>query len=83
MASVSAREAREEFADLLNRAAYARERVVITRNGRPIAAVISTADLKLLEALEDAADAETLRAARQADDGERVSWREVKARHEA
>lgn len=81
MSSVSAREAREEFSDLLNRAAYARDRIVITRNGKSVAAIISTADLELLEALEDAADLEALRQAREQDDGERVAWEDVKAKH--
>jgi prevent-host-death family protein len=81
MSTIAAREAREEFADLLNRAAYAHERVIITRNGRPVAALISTADLELLEALEDAADRAAMREGREADDGERIPWEQVKARH--
>lgn len=53
---VSVTEAREELAELVNRAAYGRERVRLTRRGRPVAALISAEDLELLELLEDAAD---------------------------
>lgn len=81
MSTVSAREAREEFSDLLNRASYARERVVITRNGRPVAALISMEDLELLRVLEDASDQAALREARAEDDGERVPWESVNAQH--
>ena len=49
-------EAREHLADLVNRAAYRRERIALGRRGRKIAAIVSAEDLELLEALEDAAD---------------------------
>ena len=56
-------EARQDFADLINRVGYGGERVELTRHGRPVAALISAEDLALLESLEDAAD---LRAIAQA-----------------
>jgi prevent-host-death family protein len=49
-------EAREDLAELVNRAGYGGERVQLTRHGRPVAAIISAEDLALLESLEDAAD---------------------------
>ena len=49
-------EAREQLADLVNRAAYRRERIALGRRGKKIAAIVSAEDLDLLEALEDAAD---------------------------
>lgn len=77
---VSAKEAREKFADLVNRTAYSKERVVVTRNDRPMAAVVSIEDLELLELLEDYVDLadarEALAEARC--DGTR-SWEDVKA----
>ena len=48
-------QARAELADLINRVVYGAERVVVTRHGKPLAALVSAADLALLEAL-DAAD---------------------------
>jgi prevent-host-death family protein len=50
--SVPVTQARAEFAELINRAAYAQERTVITRHGRPIAALVSAADLDRVVALD-------------------------------
>jgi prevent-host-death family protein len=61
----------------LNRAAYGRERIIVSSHGKPKAAVISIEDLRLLEDLEDA------QAAREAlaeyESGETVPWEQVKA----
>jgi prevent-host-death family protein len=54
MMSIS--EARRQLAELVNRAAYRRERIALGRRGRKVAAIVSAEDLDLLEALEDAAD---------------------------
>ena len=51
--SVIAPGPRASFSDIINRACYAHERTVITSNGREVAAVVSTDDLKLLEAILD------------------------------
>src|SRR6266849_3750370 len=42
-------QARAEFADLVNRVVFGGERVVLTRHGKPIAALVSAADLDRLE----------------------------------
>ena len=49
-------QAREELAELVNLVHYGNERVVLLRRGRPVAALVSADDLRLLERLEDAAD---------------------------
>lgn len=41
-------EARENFAELINQAAYGQNRVVLTRRGKPLAAVVSIQDLEAL-----------------------------------
>jgi prevent-host-death family protein len=41
-------EAREQLADLVNRAAYRRERITLGRHGKKIAAIVSAEDLELL-----------------------------------
>jgi prevent-host-death family protein len=61
MATLDAAEARDKFADTINRAAYGKERVIVKRRGKPIAAVIPIQDLELLEQLEDAIDLEEAR----------------------
>ncbi|MFI7102188.1 type II toxin-antitoxin system Phd/YefM family antitoxin [Streptomyces sp. NPDC050161] len=42
-------QARAELADLINRVVYGGERVVVTRHGKPLVALVSAADLQLLE----------------------------------
>jgi prevent-host-death family protein len=56
MATVSTVLARNEFSTVLNRAAFGKERVILARRGRAIAAVVPMEDVKLLRALEDRAD---------------------------
>ncbi|MFJ8667434.1 type II toxin-antitoxin system Phd/YefM family antitoxin [Streptomyces sp. NPDC093600] len=46
-------QARAELADLINRVVYGGERVVVTRHGKPLVALVSAADLERLEADED------------------------------
>ncbi|MFE5483092.1 type II toxin-antitoxin system Phd/YefM family antitoxin [Streptomyces sp. NPDC056527] len=49
-------QARAELADLINRVVYGDERVVVTRHGKPLVALVSAADLEKLEAAQDAAE---------------------------
>lgn len=42
-------QARAELADLINRVVYGGERVVVTRHGKPLVALVSAADLQRLE----------------------------------
>ncbi|MGW8761352.1 type II toxin-antitoxin system Phd/YefM family antitoxin [Streptomyces sp. NPDC055815] len=49
-------QARAELADLINRVVYGGERVVVTRHGKPLVALVSAADLEELEAAEKPAD---------------------------
>lgn len=65
MSRVSVTEAKRSFSELLNRAAYGQERIVVTSHSKPKAAVISIEDLRRLEELEEAlAAAEALEAER-------------------
>jgi prevent-host-death family protein len=56
MDSMNATEARENLADVLNRVAYAKDRVRITRRGKDVAAVVPIEDLELIERLENEID---------------------------
>ena len=51
-------DAREKLAEVLNRVAYGKDRVRITRRGKEIAAVVPIEDLELIERLEDQIDLE-------------------------
>ncbi|MFF9153803.1 type II toxin-antitoxin system Phd/YefM family antitoxin [Streptomyces sp. NPDC014846] len=46
-------QARAELADLINRVVYGGERVVVTRHGKPLVALVSAADLNRLAALDE------------------------------
>lgn len=46
-------QARAELSDLVNRVAYGGERVVLSRHGRAVAAIVSAADLERLAALDE------------------------------
>jgi prevent-host-death family protein len=58
---VASSTARSEFADLINRAAYSGERVIVHRRKKPLAALVPLSDLELLEQLEDRIDLEDAR----------------------
>jgi prevent-host-death family protein len=47
-------QARAELAELINRVVYGGERVVVTRHGKPLVALVSAADLERLAALDAA-----------------------------
>ena len=56
METLNTSDARERLAEVLNRVAFAKDRVRITRRGREIAAVVPIEDLELIERLEDMID---------------------------
>ncbi|MET9518161.1 type II toxin-antitoxin system Phd/YefM family antitoxin [Streptomyces sp. NPDC002994] len=49
-------QARAELAELINRVVYGGERVVVTRHGKPLVALVSAADLARLEGEQEAAE---------------------------
>jgi prevent-host-death family protein len=51
MTRLNVSKAREEFPDIVNRAAYASERTIVSRRGKDLAALIPMEDLRLLERL--------------------------------
>ena len=72
-------DARKDFASITNRVAFGKERVILTRHGRQVVAVIPASDLKLLEALEEQIDLTEARAALAASKGKRIGLNELKA----
>jgi prevent-host-death family protein len=80
--SLSCAEAQAHFDDLLKRAAKHKERVVLTRRGKPVAALVPIEDLSFLEAIEDQLDAEEFQRAKEEFErsGEpSIPWEKVKA----
>ena len=76
---VSAVQVRKRLAEVIDRAAFGKERVILARRGKAVAAIVSLEDVELLEALEDQIDLENARAALiEAEKEGTVSWEEFK-----
>jgi prevent-host-death family protein len=82
MAQMAASAAREEFAEVLNRVAYGKERIVLYRHGKPLVAMIPVEDLQLLERLieeeEDRIDVEEAQRILVDPTEEEIPWEQVK-----
>ena len=78
MGQVNTVNARAQFSEIINRAAFVKERVTLTRRGKEIVVVLPIEDVKLLEALEDKIDLEEPRAAlAEAKKKGTVSWEKI------
>jgi len=78
--TISTVKAREQLSTVINRAAFGKERVVLTRRGKEVAAVVPIEDVKLLEELEDRIDLEEARAAlTEAKSKGTIPWEKIKA----
>jgi prevent-host-death family protein len=71
--------ARQNFTDLVNRAAYGKERIIIGRRDEDLAVLVPIEDAQLLERLEDEIDLREARLAEK-EPGPNISLAEVKRR---
>jgi prevent-host-death family protein len=77
---VSVSEARETFADIVNRVAYRNERVLVTRRGKPIAAIIPMEQVEFLERAEDEYDLRMAdEALKELEHTPAIHWEQVEA----
>ena len=77
--AVSVADARSDLADLLNRVAYGKERLVITRHGRELAALVPIEDLQLVNRLRRfVARKDVARALAELDAGKAPSWEQIR-----
>lgn len=81
---IKSEEARNRLSEIVNRAAYGNERTIITKHGKSVAAVVSMADLEMLESLlaklEDEIDAQAAIAALKEVETKGVTpWAKIKA----
>lgn len=68
MTAESLRDVRNHFSDVVDRVEYHHERITVTRNGRPVAVLISPDDLAALEETIDVlSDPEAMADIREAD----------------
>jgi prevent-host-death family protein len=49
-------DAKEKFTDLINHVSHSKERVILTRRGKEVVAMVSLEDLQFLEATQDKHD---------------------------
>jgi prevent-host-death family protein len=56
MNKIGAREARLNFADVLNQTAFGKNRIILTKNGKDVAALVPIEDLQAIEEMEDRID---------------------------
>jgi len=79
--SITVSEARQDFAGVVNRVAYGKERVTVVRRGRDLVAIVPMSDVLLLETIEDELDlAAAGEALAHADQADRIPWAELRAR---
>lgn len=79
MANIPTVKARDQLSEIINRAAYGKERIALTRRGRKLAAIVPIEDLELLESLENRLDLDEARAALvEAKEKGSVSWEQIK-----
>jgi antitoxin Phd len=76
MTTVTTAEARKKLAEIVNKVAYGKEPVVLTRRGEKIAALISMEELELLQLIEDHIDIEDAKKAL-AEPGANLSAKDV------
>ena len=81
MTHLTASQLRDDVATAINRVALVGERIVLRRNRKDVAALVSMEDLALLERLEDRLDyedAEKVLAEMQANGEKPIPWDEAK-----
>jgi prevent-host-death family protein len=80
VSEMSTAQARDQLSEVINRAAFGQERIVLTRRGKALVAVVPIADLEVLQRIEDRCDLDEARAALgEAATGETVPWEQIKA----
>lgn len=56
MTSMPISAARDELSDIVNRVAYTKERICLTRHGKDVACVVCLEEARLLDLIEDRLD---------------------------
>ncbi len=82
MVKFSTAEAREKLGKIIQKAAVDKERIILTRRGKELAALVPMEDMRFLEDLEDRLDLEEARAAlaeAKADPEHPIPWERLKA----
>ena len=82
MTNISVTQLRGQIADIINSVGIKGERVILRRNKKDIVAMIPISDLEILELIEDKLDVDEILKAMKEDEGkELISWEEIKVKH--
>ena len=73
---VTTAEARKNLADIVNKVAYNKEPIVLTRRGQDVAALVSMEEFELLQQIEDHIDIEDARQSL-AESGDNIAAEDV------
>ncbi len=80
MTSMPITAARDDLSEVVNRVAYGKERICLTRHGKDVACVVSAEEAKLLDLIEDRLDlSDVLEALKELREQGAVSWDHLKA----
>ena len=81
MNTITTVEARENFSELINRSAYGKERIILSRRGKNLLALVPLEDLRMIELAEDLADvADAEVALKEYKNGKVISLAEIEKR---
>lgn len=80
MTSMPVTAARDDLAEIVNRVAYGKERVCLTRHGKDVACLVPMDEARLLSLIEDRLDlTDAADALTELEERGSVSWDELKA----
>jgi len=80
MTSMPITAARDDLAEIVNRVAYTKERICLTRHGKEVACVVSVEEARLLDLIEERLDiADALEALKELREQGPASWDALKA----
>lgn len=79
MNKLSIVELRKSISEVINATHYTKERHVVVRHNKPVAAIVSIEDYELLESLEDKVDLDDARRVLNDPKSQFLDWDSVKA----
>jgi prevent-host-death family protein len=75
---INSAKARRSFAHLLNETGFGGHRIVVTRKGKAVAAIVPLEDLEAIQALEDERDVKEAKRILSDPESEFIPWEQAK-----
>lgn len=76
--TINSANARKTFSDLLNESGFGGRRIVVTRKGKAVAAMVPIEDLEAIQALEDEMDVKEAKRILSDHKSEFIPWNQAK-----